>query len=149
MAISVGLSPTSGYSLCSSFGPRQAAPGTPWTTLECTQILLAVTSRSFNAHLWQGFKEPVAHLVGCYNDESGHGLEISNLVLAKLSQSRLSIELHLFCCGPLNTGPAGQPLATSLAFDTRTGAISQGLSLSIQLCTPSSMSAMYILRKCS
>ena len=74
----------------------------------------------------QGFEKPLIYLVGSYMDAKGHSQEISNMLFSKLAKSPLRFHLSLFCCGQMNTGAAGQPLATSLAYDTSRSVLSQG-----------------------
>ena len=72
-------------------------------------------------------------MVGAYNDTRAHSQETLDLVLRKLHNLLVKVELALFCCGPLNTSSAGSPLATSLAFDTVNATVSQGRCLHTKL----------------
>ncbi len=74
----------------------------------------------------QGFRDPLVYLVGSYEDAGGHGREVCSLLLDKLASSPQHFDLQLFCCGKLNTGARGEPLATSLAYDTVTGSLNPG-----------------------
>ena len=66
------------------------------------------------------------YLAGSYADERGEGRLVCDTALQKLHKCHLMMDLRLFCCGAHNTAPSGAPLATSLAYDTSSGQITQG-----------------------
>lgn len=67
-------------------------------------------------------------LVGGFQDKLGQGEKLLVRLLRAFEQHPARVRLQLACVGCLNTGAAGEPRCTSVAFDTACRAAQPGMT---------------------